>query len=40
VHNPGGFLSALVRSTVDHALAEAGRPDTVGEDPPGDSIQG
>jgi predicted short-subunit dehydrogenase-like oxidoreductase (DUF2520 family) len=40
VHNPGGFLSALVRSTVDHALAEAGRPDTLGEDPPGDSIQG
>ncbi|PZU38578.1 MAG: DUF2520 domain-containing protein [Microbacterium sp.] len=40
VHNPGGFLSALVRSTVDHALAEAGRPETVGEDPPGDSIQG
>lgn len=23
VENPGGFLSALVRSTVDHALAEA-----------------
>jgi predicted short-subunit dehydrogenase-like oxidoreductase (DUF2520 family) len=40
MHNPGGFLSALVRSTVDHALAEAGRADTVGEGPPGDSIQG
>lgn len=26
VHNPGGYLSALVRSTVDQALAEASPP--------------
>lgn len=39
VDNPGGYLSALVRSTVDQALAE-GSPAREGGLPPTDSIDG